>query len=87
VFEPKLVHPGKPGSKLVRHAEGPPCEKPGVSPDPGLPGFPSNCGSFGLVTRPGAALLMFGSRDVTIDFAGRRPFRRHTFRARPPRSR
>ena len=67
VFELKLAKTGKPGPKLVSHADGPPCDKPGSSPGDGLPGFPADCHSLSVIPRPGTMLILVGSRDVTMD--------------------
>jgi bla regulator protein blaR1 len=67
VFELRLAKPGKPGPKLISHADGPPCDKPGVSPGEGLPGFPADCHSLSAISKPGTTLVMVGSRDVTMD--------------------
>lgn len=63
VYDLKLVRPGKVGSSLVPHADGPPCDQPGRPVGPGLPGFA--CHSF-MGIDPGATII-FGSRDVTLD--------------------
>ena len=67
VFELKLVKAGKPGPKLVPHSDGPPCDKPGASPGRGLPGFPVDCHSLSAIDVPDTRLILFGSRDVTMD--------------------
>jgi bla regulator protein blaR1 len=67
VFELKLAQPGKPGPRLVAHADGPPCDKPGASPGEGLPGFPGDCHSLSAIDKPGTTLVVVGSRDVTTD--------------------
>lgn len=67
VFELKLAQAGKPGPKLVPHADGPPCDKPGLSPGEGLPGFPGDCHSLMAIDKPGTMLVVVGSRDVTMD--------------------
>ena len=67
VFELRPAKPGKPGPKLISHADGPPCDKPGNSPGEGLPGFPPDCHSLSRIDKPGTMLLMLGSRDVTMD--------------------
>jgi bla regulator protein blaR1 len=67
VFELKLAQPGKPGPRLVSHADGPPCDKPGASPGEGLPGFPGDCHSLSAIDKPGTMLVVVGSRDVTTD--------------------
>jgi len=64
-FELTVAKPGKLGPKLVPHASGPPCDQPGPSPGEGLPGF--NCHSFMAFEKPGTTLILFGSRDITID--------------------
>jgi uncharacterized protein (TIGR03435 family) len=55
------------GSKLVSHANGPPCDRPGNSPGDGLPGFPGDCHSLSAIDKPGGMLILVGSRDVTMD--------------------
>lgn len=65
VFELKLAQPGKRGPKLVLHADGPPCDKPGASPGAGLPGFPGDCHTLSALDT--SAGIVLGSRDVTID--------------------
>ena len=65
VFELTVAKPGKLGPKLVPHADGPSCDQPGPSPGDGLPGF--NCHSFMAFDKPGKRLVLFGSRDITID--------------------
>lgn len=66
VFELKLRKAARPGPKLVPHADGPPCDKPGRSPGDGLPGFPPDCHSLSAIAKPGTALVLVGSRDVTV---------------------
>jgi bla regulator protein blaR1 len=67
VFALTLVKAGRPGPKLVPHAEGPPCDQPGPSPGAGLAGFPPVCGSMTAIKMPGSLLFLVGSRDVTMD--------------------
>jgi bla regulator protein blaR1 len=71
VFELMLAQPGKPGPRLVPHADGPPCDKPGTSPGEGLPGFPGDCHSLSAIDKPGAIpgsmLVVVGSRDISTD--------------------
>ena len=43
VFELRLAKPGKPGPKLIPHADGPPCDKPGASPVKEVPDFHFAC--------------------------------------------
>jgi uncharacterized protein (TIGR03435 family) len=62
-----LVQAGKLGPKLIPHADGPPCDKPGASPGPGLVGFPPGCGSFAMLRLSGGALGLVGSRDASMD--------------------
>jgi uncharacterized protein (TIGR03435 family) len=62
VFEVRLARPGKLGPNMPPHANGPPCDRPGVPARPGLPGFV--CHSFFAIDNPG--IIIFGSRDVTI---------------------
>jgi bla regulator protein BlaR1 len=65
VFALTLVRAGKPGPKLIAHADDPPCGNPGEAPGPGLRGFPPDCGSLVLNNRSGSMLL--GSRNITMD--------------------
>jgi uncharacterized protein (TIGR03435 family) len=67
VFELRLAKAGQLGPKLVSHADGPPCDKPGTSPGEGLPGFPFDCHSLSAIPKPGTVLVLVGSRDVTMD--------------------
>jgi bla regulator protein BlaR1 len=67
VFEFRLAKAAQPGPKLISHADGPPCDKPGTSPGDGLPGFPFDCHSLSAIDRPGTMLVLAGSRDVTMD--------------------
>jgi uncharacterized protein (TIGR03435 family) len=62
VFEVKLARPGKLGPNMPLHANGPPCDRPGVPARPGLPG--SACHSFFAIDLPG--IIILGSRDVTM---------------------
>jgi bla regulator protein blaR1 len=67
VFELKLAQPAKRGPKLVLHAGGPPCDKPGASSGEGrLPGFPVDCHSLTALDKPDG-MIVLGSRDVTMD--------------------
>jgi uncharacterized protein (TIGR03435 family) len=61
------VQAGKLGPKLIPHAEGPPCDRPGASPGPGFAGFPPLCGSLAMLRISGGALMMAGYRDLTMD--------------------
>jgi uncharacterized protein (TIGR03435 family) len=61
-----LVQAGKLGPKLIPHADGPPCNKPGASPGPGLVGFPPGCGSFAMLRMSGGALMLTGYRDASM---------------------
>jgi uncharacterized protein (TIGR03435 family) len=71
VLELRLAKAGQPGPKLIPHADGPPCDKPGTSPGPGLPGFPFDCHSLSAIDKPGTVpgtmLVVLGSRNVTMD--------------------
>lgn len=67
VFDLRLAKAGQPGPKLISHADGPPCDKPGTSPGEGLPGFPLDCHSLSAIDKPGTMLVLVGSRDVTMD--------------------
>jgi uncharacterized protein (TIGR03435 family) len=62
-----LVQAGKLGPKLIPHADGIPCDKPGLSPDQGYTGFPPGCGSLAVLRRSGGALMLAGYRDATMD--------------------
>ena len=61
------IQAGKPGPKLIPHADGPPCDRPGASPGPGIAGFPPGCGSFAVLRMSGGALMLAGYRDVSMD--------------------
>lgn len=67
VYELRLSKPDHLGPKLIRHADGPPCDKPGNPPGDGLPGFPGDCHSLAAIDKPGTTLIMVGSRDVSMD--------------------
>ncbi len=67
VFELQLAKTGQPGPKLVPHADGPPCDKPGLSQGEGIPGFPADCHSLMAIQKPATTLVLVGSRDVTMD--------------------
>jgi bla regulator protein BlaR1 len=67
VFDLKLAKAGERGPKLISHADGPPCDKPGPPPGDGLPGFPGDCHSLAAIDRPGTTHLLMGARDVTMD--------------------
>lgn len=64
VLELRLARAGQTGPKLVRHADGPPCDKPGSSLGTGLPGFPGECHSLGAAD---IGNIVVGSRDVPLD--------------------
>jgi bla regulator protein BlaR1 len=66
VFELRLAKPGKPGPKLISHADGPPCDRPGASPAEEAPGFHFVCRTFSPYLDLGTT-LMLGSRDVSMD--------------------
>ncbi len=55
-----LVRPGKPGPKLIPHADGPPCDGP---PDPNL--FPSQCEVTSLERNSSGSIG--GSRNTTLE--------------------
>jgi uncharacterized protein (TIGR03435 family) len=62
VFALILVKPGKTGPKLLTHAEGSPCEVPGVPPPSGRRAptaetFPPVCEVYGMIGRPGRMRL------------------------------
>ena len=61
------VQAGKLGPKLVPHADGPPCDKPGIAPDRGYTGFPPSCGSLAVLRRSAGALMLAGYRDASMD--------------------
>jgi bla regulator protein blaR1 len=67
VFALELTKAGKLGPKLVPHAEGPPCDQPGLPPGDGLPGFPADCHSLSAIPKPGTQLIVVGSRDAPMD--------------------
>jgi bla regulator protein blaR1 len=67
VFELRLAKAGQPGPKLISHADGATCDRPGTSPGDGLPGFPGDCHSLSAIDKPGTMLILVGSRDVTMD--------------------
>src|SRR5437762_2316949 len=46
VFELRLAKPGKPGPKLISHADGPPCDKPDASAIADVPSFHFACHTF-----------------------------------------
>jgi uncharacterized protein (TIGR03435 family) len=66
VFELRLSKPGKPGPKLISHADGPPCDKPGAAPAEDVPGFHFACHTFSPFIDTGTKLVI-GSRDVSMD--------------------
>jgi uncharacterized protein (TIGR03435 family) len=66
VFELRLAKPGKPGPKLISHADGPPCDKPDASPVKEHPSFHFVCHTFSPYLDLGTT-LMLGSRDVGMD--------------------
>ncbi len=67
VFALTLVKAGKLGPKLVAHADGPPCDRPGPSPGRGLVGFPPGCDSLVVLRRANGALRLAGYRNATMD--------------------
>jgi uncharacterized protein (TIGR03435 family) len=70
VFELRLAKAGKPGPKLIPHADGPPCDKPDASPVKDHPTFHFVCHAVSPYLDLGTT-LMLGSRDVSMDvFAG-----------------
>jgi len=70
VFELKLLKPGKPGPRLISHADAPPCDEPDVSPIKELPGFHFVCHTVSPYIDLGTTLVL-GSRDMSMDvFAG-----------------
>ena len=71
VYALTLIKPGRLGPKLIRHADGPPCdssarsEPPGVDPDPDAAVFPPICYlQEGWRNRKGR--IVVGSRDTTM---------------------
>jgi bla regulator protein BlaR1 len=66
VFELRLAKPGKPGPKLISHADGPPCDKLGPSPVRDHPSFHFVCRTLSPYLDLGTT-LMLGSRDVSMD--------------------
>ena len=66
VFELRLAKPGKPGPKLISHADGPPCDKPDASPVKDVPSFHFVCHTLSPYLDLGTT-LMLGSRDVSMD--------------------
>jgi bla regulator protein blaR1 len=71
VYALTLIKPGRLGPKLIRHADGPPCdssasaERFGVDPDPDAAVFPPIChGQQGWRNRKGR--IVVGSRDTTL---------------------
>src|ERR1019366_2689936 len=66
VFELRLAKPGKPGPKLISHADGPPCDKPDASPVAEVPRFHFVCHAFSPYLDLGTKFVI-GSRDVSMD--------------------
>jgi uncharacterized protein (TIGR03435 family) len=66
VFELRLAKPGKLGPKLISHADGPPCDKPGASPAEDVPSFHFVCHTFSPFIDLGTKLIL-GSRDVSME--------------------
>jgi bla regulator protein blaR1 len=66
VFDLRLAKPGKLGPKLIPHADGPPCDKPGASPADDAPSFHFVCHEFSPYLDLGAK-MMLGSRDASMD--------------------
>jgi bla regulator protein BlaR1 len=66
VFELRLAKSGKPGPKLISHADGPPCDKPDASPVADVPSFHFVCHTFSPFLDLGTTLTL-GSRDVSMD--------------------
>jgi len=68
VLELRLAKAGKPGPKLVSHADGPSCDQPIASFGADPLGFPFNCHTVSAYDgKPGTMLVVIGSRDVTMD--------------------
>jgi len=66
VFELRLAKPAKPGPKLIRHADGPPCDIDGPSPIKEVPGFHFTCHNLSPMIDLGTTLIL-GTRDVSMD--------------------
>jgi len=66
VYELRLAKPGKPGPKLISHADGPPCDKPDVSPVAEVPSFHFVCRTFSAYLDLGTKFVI-GSRDVSME--------------------
>ncbi|HTX36286.1 MAG TPA: M56 family metallopeptidase [Bryobacteraceae bacterium] len=67
VFVLTLVKAGKLGPKLIPHADGPPCDRPGPSPGRGLLGFPPGCDSLAVIRKANGALMLAGYRNATME--------------------
>jgi uncharacterized protein (TIGR03435 family) len=66
VFELRLAKPGKPGPKLISHADGPPCDKTGTSPVKEVPDFHFACHTLSPMIDLGTMLIL-GTRDVSMN--------------------
>jgi uncharacterized protein (TIGR03435 family) len=66
VFELRLAKPGKLGPKLIPHADGPPCDRPGASPADDVPSFHFVCRTFSPYLDLGTKMVL-GARDVGMD--------------------
>jgi len=71
IYALTLIKPGKWGPKLIRHADGPPCDASGPqnpatgTPDPGAAVFPPDCESATSVRGKNGRLVQ-GSRNTTM---------------------
>jgi uncharacterized protein (TIGR03435 family) len=66
VFELRLAKPGKPGPKLISHADAPPCDQPDASPVKEVPDFHFICHTLSPFIDLGTTLIL-GTRDVSMD--------------------
>jgi uncharacterized protein (TIGR03435 family) len=62
-----LAQAGRLGPQFIPHADGPPCDKPGISPGKGIAGFPPGCGSLAELRRSAGALMLAGYRGAPMD--------------------
>jgi uncharacterized protein (TIGR03435 family) len=67
VFALTLVKTGSLGPKLISHADGASCDRPGVSAGPGSTGFPPGCDSPAVLRKSNGALMLLGYRNATMD--------------------
>jgi uncharacterized protein (TIGR03435 family) len=71
-----FVQPGKPGPKLIPHADGPPCAEhldPALHPISARdsPAFPPVCDSLAVLRKSAGAVMMAGVRDTTMELLAR----------------